>query len=121
MKRAFFAGIALCLTATTALAAPEGIYKTAETDGIYLLVDIAPCGPALCGKIIEESKGDSGIVGMEMFVDMIDDGSGTYKGRIVHPETGKKWRGKVRETSDTVLNVKGCLGPICLGEDWVKQ
>ncbi len=123
--RNFALGLMLSLFAGTAMADPvEGIWKTAVDDGAYAHVNIAPCGAALCGHITRtfnsggEFKSDS--IGKKLVWDMQAKGGGAYSGgKIWQPSSGKVYKSKM-SMKGNVLNVSGCVGPICKKQVWTR-
>ena len=128
MKHLFFAAAAAIGLAGAAQADPAtGTWRTQPGDtGGYLLVDIAPCGNAVCGKIAQAYDKDNAVIadyehaGKRMIWDMAADGGGSYSGgKIWAPDSDKTYKSKMSLTGNT-LTVKGCVagGLICRGQDW---
>lgn len=100
----------------------EGVWKTQVDDGSYAHVTISPCGANLCGVISRtfNSGGEykSGNIGKQLVWDMKPQGGGSYrKGKIWQPSTDKVYSSKMSLKGD-VLNVSGCVGPICKKQTW---
>lgn len=123
MNKLILAAVLGLAAAGTAAADPvEGIWKTEVDDGAYAHVTIAPCGSALCGVISRtfNSGGEyrSENIGKQLVWDMQAQGGGRYrKGKIWQPSTGKVYSSKMALSGD-VLNVSGCIGPICKKQTW---
>ena len=114
---------ALALVAGMAAADPvEGVWQTQADDGAYAHVRIAPCGAHLCGAIARTFKAGAEYkpenLGKPLVWDMAPDGKGGYRdGKIWQPSTGKIYKSKMALSGD-VLNVSGCVGPICKKQVW---
>lgn len=123
MKKSLIA--ALCLLATPALADPAlGVWKTQVDDGAYAYVNMTQCGEKLCGAISRTFNADgeykSANLGKALVWDMEPKGSGSYNsGKIWQPSTGKVFKSKMMLDGD-VLNVSGCVGPICKKQVWTR-
>lgn len=99
-----------------------GTWKTQVDDGAYAYVTVAKCGPALCGTIARtfNNAGEykSQNLGKMLVWDMQPAGGGAYKnGQVWQPSTGKTYRSKMA-LSGNLLNVSGCIGPICKKQTW---
>ena len=108
-----------------------GQWLTAGKDSI---VEIANCGPRLCGKVAKVIKPTPGrpsvdannpnpamrkrpIVGLPILVDFSDTGS-EWGGTIYDPRSGKSYRSKVAKNADGTLNVQGCIAFFCQTQIW---
>ncbi|WP_188657085.1 DUF2147 domain-containing protein [Sphingomonas metalli] len=116
-----------------ALAAPApvtGRWLTAEGKA---LVEVAPCGRALCGRITRVLKPRPGgpavdannpdaslrtrpIEGITILSDFAPAGD-RWKGRIYDPESGRTYRSEL-VADGNLLKVKGCWGPFCRSQEW---
>lgn len=124
---------ALFLFGTGAVEAAPPVTGRWLTEGGKALVEVAPCGKALCGRIARVLARTSGgpavdrhnpdpklrgrpIVGLPILTGFTDAGA-VWKGRIYDPESGRSYRSElVREGN--LLKVKGCLGPFCRTQEW---
>jgi uncharacterized protein (DUF2147 family) len=97
------------------------------------VVEIAPCGKAMCGRIAKILKPTPGgpttdvknpdkalrsrpiqnLVILSGFTDAGDH----WKGQLYDPRRGLSVRGELRREGG-VLKVKGCYGPFCQSQDW---
>ncbi|HMT45465.1 MAG TPA: DUF2147 domain-containing protein [Chakrabartia sp.] len=131
MKKAAFALILLSCCATADAAQPiTGKWLTDDGKGV---VEIAPCGSQLCGRITKIMAKTGGnpvdsknpdpalrsrpLVGLNILSGMRDAGS-AWEGSIYSPERGRSFRSVVRRNADGSLAVKGCMGPICQTQRW---
>lgn len=133
MKRAtvLLAG-AIALAPLAAAEPITGRWITAEKSAV---VEIAPCGKRLCGKIekflVPQPQGNDQrdvnnpdaakrtrrLIGTAILSGFTQDGD-TWRGEIYDPKKGKTYRSIIRRKSATVLEVKGCLGPFCETQEW---
>ncbi|MEG3124850.1 DUF2147 domain-containing protein [Sphingomonas sp. GB1N7] len=133
--KAFVAFAGAALAAAPAVAAPAHIAGRWLTQGGKAVVEIAPCGPHLCGRIVRLVKIDPskpktdvnnpdkaqrarpilGIAILSAFTPADD----RWKGQIYDPESGRTYRSELRREGDA-LKVKGCFGPFCRTQDWTK-
>jgi uncharacterized protein (DUF2147 family) len=111
----------------------EGVWRTAEGDG---LVEVRPCGPAVCGYLIDHAKlkADPGAMDVmnadphmrtRPMMDMLllahfTGGPQAYTdGRIYNPENGKTYVGELHLLDAARLKVTGCLvKPLCGSQVW---
>ncbi|MCE7795450.1 DUF2147 domain-containing protein [Sphingobium sufflavum] len=113
------AGAALLLGAAQVQAAQPVTGKWLTENG-EAVIDIAPCGKALCGKVVKVLKpkpGEKSTVGVAIITGLVDAGS-LWKGKILNPASGKLYDAKVQRTANGSLSVQGCLMFICKGPTW---
>ena len=130
----FVALFALCaLNAAPAFAAAPvaGKWLTTEKDSV---VEIAPCGPAICGRIqriiAPTPKGpprDTNnpdpalrgrpIQGLTILSGFKDIGK-NWQGSIYDPRAGKTYKSFLTRLANGTLQVKGCFGPFCKTMIW---
>jgi uncharacterized protein (DUF2147 family) len=117
---------ALVLAASPALADPVlGVWQTQPDDGAYAHVTMAPCGPAICGKITRtfNSTGEyrSPNIGKTLVIDMKPAGNGRYNGQVWRPSNDKIYTGKIDLAGDQ-LKLAGCVagGLLCSSQTWVR-
>ncbi len=131
----------LCTAATVLIASPAlsaepvaGRWLTQEKDAI---VEIAPCGTALCGRLVkflvpppkgadqrdvnnpEASLRTRKLLGMAILTGFTDAGK-EWAGKIYDPRKGKTYTSKLVRKSADVLHMKGCLGPFCQTQKWTR-
>ena len=115
--------VATLLTATPAMAAAPiaGKWITAEKDSI---IEIAPCGNNMCGRItkmmipVEGPPFDRNnpnptmrnrpLLGLPILLALADGGK-QWEGKIYDPKGGKTYKSKVYRNADGTLTVKGCI------------
>ena len=123
---ALAAGLGMALAAAAASADPiEGMWRTQPDDGSYAHVQIAPCGPNFCGKIVKTFK-DGGEykspnLGKPIVIDMAAKGDGAYAGKVWRPSNDKIYIGKIALNGDA-MKLSGCVagGLICAKQDWTR-
>lgn len=121
------------LIATPALAAPQPVTGHWLTVDGKALVEIAPCGQALCGHIVrilkptpgrpqtdinnpDPTKRNQPLAGLTL-LSGFKAGSDSWEGKIYDPESGRTYRSILTRDGNT-LNVKGCWGIFCKTQQW---
>ena len=134
MKAAFLAVAALGLS-SVAIAAPAPVTGRWLTEGGKAIVEVAPCGASLCGRIVKVLKPRPGgpavdvnnpaanlrrrpIEGIAILTGFTAKGD-RWAGRIYDPESGRTYRSELNAQGN-VLKVKGCYGPFCKTQDWTR-
>ena len=124
---------AVFATASPVVAATPitGKWLTAGKDSI---VEIAPCGGKLCGRIARLLKPVEGgpptdrnnpdatlrnrpLVGLPILVGFTDNG-GDWAGTIYDPRRGKTYRSLLARNADGTLKVQGCIAFFCQTQTW---
>ena len=109
-------------------------WLTANGSGI---IRLEACGRQTCGRIVGPGpKADKNapttdaknpdpklrsrpIVGMAILTGFTAGPDGKFTGgQIYDPTEGKLYRSEFRLKRDGKLEVKGCVGPICVGQTW---
>ena len=128
--------LALLVTATLAMpawaATPiAGRYVTADGAGI---VQVAPCGGATCGRLVQILKARAGapaldvnnhdpalrgrpIQGIAILSGFTDRGA-DWRGTIYDPRNGKTYKSIVSKNPDGSLKVQGCISFFCQTQRW---
>lgn len=124
---------ALVLLSSTAFAA-QPIAGRWLTENGKALVQIGPCGKAVCGQILKVVKHTPGaprndannpdeklrarpIEGLTILSDFTDAGS-LWKGKIYDPESGKTYTSKLARNPNGSLKVQGCIAFFCKTQIW---
>jgi len=105
--------------AGAAIADPlEGMWRTASDDnGNTGLIEVVPCGVALCGTLIRAFDG-SGTemahdnVGRLRIWDTVPDAAGQYRGRVYSPDRDAEYNSRLVPSGDS-LSVSGCRLGFC--------
>lgn len=129
------AAFALLIVATPAVAAPPITGRWITDEGKAVVV-IAPCGPAMCGRVAQILKPRPGgpavdsnnpdpklrgrpIKGIEVLIGFRPDGD-EWKGQIYNPEEGKTYRSVIARGGADALKVKGCILFFCRTQNWTR-
>ena len=122
------------LAATPAMAAAPigGKWMTSEKDSI---IEIAPCGTNMCGKIskflipIEGPPFDRKnpnpamrtrpLLGLPILLALKDRGK-QWEGSVYDPRNGKTYKSKVFMNPNGTLTMKGCVVFICPSSIWTQ-
>lgn len=129
----------LGLVALVMLAAPASAAQPIAgrwiTEDKSAVVEIAPCGKLLCGRIVkfltppkggpdprdvnnvDASKRSRKIMGMAILTNFVEDGD-EWRGQIYDPRNGKTYRSILQREGAHGLSVKGCIGPFCRTQNW---
>ena len=129
----------IALAATVSFAAAPGMASIPITGkwmtvGKDSVVEIAPCGAKLCGKIAKLLRPVEGgpptdrnnpnaalksrpLLGLPILVDFTDNGP-AWGGTIYDPRSGKSYRSKVARNPDGTLKVQGCIAFLCQTQTW---
>jgi uncharacterized protein (DUF2147 family) len=119
--------------ALLAAAAPAPVTGRWVTQGGQAVVEVAPCGRAVCGRIVrilrprpggpavDANNPDRGlrtrpILGLTILSGFTAAGD-RWRGRIYDPESGRTYRSELRRAG-AALAVKGCFGPFCRTQAW---
>ncbi|MEM1362239.1 MAG: DUF2147 domain-containing protein [Pseudomonadota bacterium] len=125
--RATLIGASLLMASMADADPVAGLWKTQPDDGGAVgVVDIAPCGQALCGTLAQafDSSGnrvtDAPTLGRQIIWDMQPLGGGNYgKGKIWAPDRDKTYNSKMTLTGNS-LKVSGCVVGICRSQVWTR-
>lgn len=127
--------VAAGLPAAAQSATPVGTWLTEKGDA---QIRIAPCGGALCGRIVglreplengapvrdtknpNPARRNNPLVGTTILISMAPAGASVWKGRIYNAEDGGLYEGTMALGGATTLKVEGCLMAFCGGETWTR-
>lgn len=116
---------------------PAGVWLTQSGDA---KIKVSRCGTALCGRVVwlkdaidkktgkpqlDDHNSDPAlrgrkIVGISLFINMQTAGANKWSGRIYNAGDGKTYVSTVTLLPSGKLNVQGCMGTLCAGEDWTR-
>lgn len=137
MKRILIALGAISFVSGNAYATPldiSGVWYTKDNEAKVLVKncgDGTPCGnliwfdPELGGEKLDVNNPDPDLqkrplMGSSVFWGF-ERSKGKWKsGKIYDAGSGKTYKSKLELKSDGTLKVKGCIGPICQGQTWVR-
>jgi uncharacterized protein (DUF2147 family) len=127
----------LVLAPGAALAASpvEGNWRTEGGQG---LVEIAPCGAKICGRLVDapDFRANPGLTdarnrdaakrgrplkGLPLLNDFTGGPSKWTGGTIYNPNDGRTYRSVLELANANTLKVKGCMGPICQTQTWTRS
>jgi uncharacterized protein (DUF2147 family) len=126
----FVAGAALSAAPLFAAVPITGKWLTEDGKGI---IDIVPCGTAICGKIGKVTVSTNGpptdrsnpdpalrarpLLGMTIIT--VKDAGSQWQGSVYSPERGKSYKAYVSRNADGTLKMKGCLAAfLCQTQTW---
>lgn len=104
-----------------------GTWRTAQDDnGNSGLIQVAPCGNALCGTLIRafDANGNqiqTANVGRQIISETVPQGGGEYRGKVYSPDRDRTYNSRLQLNGNT-LSVNGCVLGICRdGGTWTRQ
>lgn len=135
MVRMVILAVAALTFAGPLMAAPAPIAGRWATDDGKAVIEVAPCGASLCGKVqrflIPEPKGGAvdsknpdktkrsrNLLGALVLWDLKADGNG-WKGQGYSPEEGRHFNATV-SADDGKLRIKGCVAFFCRTVIWTR-
>ncbi|MEL6682387.1 MAG: DUF2147 domain-containing protein [Pseudomonadota bacterium] len=127
MKTITLAVVAAVALATSAFADPlEGRWQTARDDnGNSGIIQVAPCGAALCGRLVQsfDASGNpvpSDFDGSLIISETVAQGGGEYRGKVYSPDRDKTYNSRLQLNGNS-LAVSGCVLGICRnGGTWTR-
>ena len=128
MKRTLITLVALAGLAGAASADPlEGNWRTpADDNGNSGIVEVAPCGAALCGTLVQAFDGSGASIqtpniGRQIIFDTTPSGGGEYRGQVWSPDRDKTYNSRLQLNGNS-LAVSGCVLGICRdGGTWTRN
>lgn len=116
---------------------PAGVWLTQSGDA---KVKVHHCGDALCGRVVwlkepidkatgkpqrddknvDPAQRTRPVIGIGLFINMQPAGPSKWAGRIYNADDGKTYESSVTLVAPGTLNVRGCMGTLCAGEDWTR-
>lgn len=121
--------------ANPALAAPTAITGRWATDDGKAIVEIAPCGAKICGRILrligmepaggqrdernpDKAMRDRKLNGLRIYWDLAANGD-VWKGQGYSPEDGRYYKANL-SASGNRLTMKGCVSIFCRTVTWTR-
>src|SRR3954471_4469281 len=122
---------AMLIAAPAHAAAPvTGAWLTDDRDGI---VEIAPCGDKICGRLVKSLVPIKGppfdrynpdpalrnrpIIGLPVLLALVQDDQ-VWRGQIYDPRRGRHYKATVERIAADKLKVRGCISIICRTIMW---
>jgi uncharacterized protein (DUF2147 family) len=116
------------MSAELAAPTPEGNWRNPRGT---VVMTIAPCGEALCGRVLwasDEAQADARrggtdpLVGAELLSGFVTNGKGRWKGRLFVPDLNKRSKAELRPLGPDQVKVTGCaIGRMfCKSEVWTR-
>ncbi|QIG99812.1 MULTISPECIES: DUF2147 domain-containing protein [unclassified Bradyrhizobium] len=116
---------------------PAGVWLTQSGDAP---IKVHRCGSALCGRVVwlkeptdkatdkpqlDDKNADPAqrtrpVMEMPLFINMQPARLNRWAGRIYNAGDGKTYESSETLVSSGTLNVRGCMGTLCAGEDWTR-
>lgn len=127
--------VAIAALLGTLAAAPLGANAGSPIAGRWsnpkdsVVVEVAPCGPALCGTVVSATAkakadarkgGTANLIGTRLMSGFKPIGGGKYRGKVLLPKRGMHASGTIRLSGRNTLVVQGCAlgGIICKEQRW---
>ena len=120
-------------------ATSETVIGRWKTETHNAIVEIARCGPSICGRILtsdmlranpsmKDAKNSNAalrsrpIQGMQMLSGFKPDGGGVWSsGQVYNAEDGKTYSGKITPLGANQLKLRGCVFfPLCKTQTWTR-
>jgi uncharacterized protein (DUF2147 family) len=123
LRRAVMLALGWALSGAAALAqSPVGTWSTANGHGV---VSIAPCGDALCGRIVGIDRAPTDPMptdvngrsqcGLTIITNERQDTDGTWLGQITNPRDGRTYQAKLWLDASGALHLRGFIAVPLLG------
>lgn len=124
---AFLASLVLAASPASAQAL-EGQWTNYKKN---VVVQVERCGSAYCGRVVQASEkakakarkgGTANLVGTQILTGLTPVGGGKFRGRAFVPKRNIHATATVRQVSDDVMQVQGCVlgGLLCDNERWTR-
>ena len=130
MKTQAILAISLLLSAPAAASAQaiEGQWTNYKKN---VVVQVERCGSAYCGRVVRASEkakekarkgGTPNLVGTQILTGLKPVGDGRFRGRAFVPKRNVRATATVRQISNDVMQVQGCVlgGLLCDNEKWTR-
>lgn len=122
------ASLLLAAPATASAQALEGQWTNYKKN---VVVKVERCGPAYCGRVVEASAkakekarrgGTPNLIGTQILTGLKPIGEGRFRGRAFVPKRNIHATATVRQLSNDVMQVQGCVlgGLLCDNEKWTR-
>jgi uncharacterized protein (DUF2147 family) len=131
MRRIIITIAAMALAAAPASASAQAIEGQWTNYKKNVVVQVERCGAAYCGRVVQASAkarekarkgGTPNLVGTQILTGLKPIGDGRFRGRAFVPKRNIHATATVRQISDNVMQVQGCVvaGLLCDNEKWTR-
>lgn len=137
MKHVFWL-ILVCFTPLSAHASVHDVYGLWMSEAKDGLIVVSDCGDGTpCGTLVwvDPKKADTlfdarnkdkamrsrALIGVPIIWDFKRSNKGWKSGKIYNPEDGKTFTARIKRQENNLLQVKGCLGVICITNIWTRE
>lgn len=127
---------ALALFAAAPAVAADAVTGSWMTDGKDGIIEIAPCGPKICGRLVRMLAPPKGpavdrnnpdpalrnrpLLGLAVLNGFVAEGD-AWRGQAYDPKAGKSYNTTLERTGPDTLNVRGCLVAfLCRTVSWTR-
>jgi uncharacterized protein (DUF2147 family) len=128
MKRTAILVAASLFASPAAAQALEGQWTNYKRN---VIVQVERCGTAFCGRVVQASAkakekarrgGTPNLIGTQILTGLTPVGDGRFRGRAFVPKRNIHATATVRQVSDDVMQVQGCVfgGLLCDNERWTR-
>jgi uncharacterized protein (DUF2147 family) len=128
MKSVAYLIASLLLAAPASAQALEGQWTNYKKN---VVVQVERCGAAFCGRVVQASEkakerarkgGTPNLIGTQILTGLRPIGDGRFRGRAFVPKRNIHATATVRQVSDDVMQVQGCVlgGLLCDSERWTR-
>lgn len=128
MKRTAILLVSLLLAAPASAQALEGQWTNYKRN---VVVEVERCGTAYCGRVVQASEkakakarkgGTPNLIGTQILTGLKPLGNGRFRGQAFVPKRNIHATATVRQVSDDVMEVQGCVlgGLLCDKEKWTR-
>jgi uncharacterized protein (DUF2147 family) len=128
MKRIAILVAASLFASPAAAQALEGQWTNYKKN---VIVQVERCGTAFCGRVVQASAkakerarrgGTPNLIGTQILTGLTPVGDGRFRGRAFVPKRNIHATATVRQLSDDVMQVQGCVfgGLLCDNERWTR-
>jgi uncharacterized protein (DUF2147 family) len=131
MRRIIITIAAMALATAPASASAQAIEGQWTNYKKNVVVQVERCGAAYCGRVVQASAkarekarkgGTPNLVGTQILTGLKPIGGGRFRGRAFVPKRNIHATATVRQISDNVMQVQGCVvaGLLCDNEKWTR-
>lgn len=124
-------GVVILVAVVLAQPGPSVLEGHWQNPRASVIVAIAPCGEAMCGRVQWASEkaqadarrgGTDPLIGVELLSGFVPSGDGRWKGRLFVPDLNKRSKAELRQLGPDKVKVTGCtIGRlVCKSEVWTR-